>query len=306
MGVKNSTKELFDNVIELEELSSHAQVVEIGDAIIKANVKKLVFSGFAAGWNSLCSYVKKNSPQIQIIIFWHGSTTHMYEDYSWIRYQEILQLHKDSHIDKVAFAKKSMCPVYERLGINVSFVKNHVEKKVLSNIQTQDKQKDLDGIRIGIYSSGGTWNKNAYTQIAAASLFEKAIVNMTPYNDRMYTFATQLGLEVEGSQGNLNREQLLNEFKKNDINLYVTFSECAPLIPLESLNSGVICLTGNNHHYFKGTKLEEYLVVNKPDDALCIYKKAVNALEHKDEILELYGKWYEENKIESEESVRNL
>ena len=163
-----------------------------------------------------------------------------------------------------------------------------------------------DSIRIGIYSSGGTWNKNAYTQIAAASMFKDATVSMVPYNERMQIFATQLGLKVNGFTGNVDRETLLKEMMKNDINFYITFSECAPLVPLESLNCGVICLTGNNHHYFEGSELEKYLVVDRPDDAEAIYQKALEALQNKDRILELYNEWYEKNRTEAIESAKHI
>ena len=306
LGVKNSTKELYEHVVELQELSNYQQVVELGNAILDKQIKKVIFSGFAAGWNTLCSYLKQYNQDIRIIIFWHGNTTHMYEDYSWVRYQEILQLSKDGHIDCLAFAKKSMFNVYKKMGLKVGLIKNHVEKRVGGPVKS-DKVINLeDPIRIGIYSSGGTWNKNAYTQIAAASMFKDATVSMVPYNERMQIFATQLGLKVNGFTGNVDRETLLKEMMKNNINFYITFSECAPLVPLESLNCGVICLTGNNHHYFEGSELKQYLVVDRPDDAEAIYNKALEALKNKDRILELYSEWYEKNRAEAMESAKHI
>lgn len=306
LGVKNSTKELYEHVLELEELSNYQQVIELGNAILDKQVKKVIFSGFAAGWNTLCSYLKQHNEDLRIIVFWHGNTTHMYEDYSWVRYQEILQLSKEEHIDCIAFAKKSMCDIYEKMGLKVGLIKNHVEKRVEVPIKSDRMINLEDPIRIGIYSSGGTWNKNAYTQIAAASMFKDATVSMVPYNERMQIFATQLGLKVNGFTGNVDRETLLKEMMKNDINFYITFSECAPLVPLESLNCGVICLTGNNHHYFEGSDLEKYLVVDRPDDAEAIYQKALEALQNKDRILELYNEWYEKNRTEAIESAKHI
>ena len=306
LGVKNSTKELYEHVVELEELSNYQQVIELGNAILDKQVKKVIFSGFAAGWNTLCSYLKQHNEDLRIIVFWHGNTTHMYEDYSWVRYQEILQLSKEEHIDCIAFAKKSMCDIYEKMGLKVGLIKNHVEKRVEVPIKSDRMINLEDSIRIGIYSSGGTWNKNAYTQIAAASMFKDATVSMVPYNERMQIFATQLGLKVNGFTGNVDRETLLKEMMKNDINFYITFSECAPLVPLESLNCGVICLAGNNHHYFEGSELEKYLVVDRPDDAEAIYQKALEALQNKDRILELYNEWYEKNRTEAIESAKHI
>ena len=42
------------------------------------------------------------------------------------------------------------------------------------------------------------------------------------------------------------------------MNLYVTFSECAPMLPIESFEVDVPCILGNNNHYFKKTELEKY------------------------------------------------
>lgn len=146
-------------------------------------------------------------------------------------------------------------------------------------------------MKIGIYASGNTWNKNAYTQIAAVSLIENASINAIPYNNRMKSFAQQLNLNMEGSEKAVPREELLVTLASNDLNLYVTFSECAPLLPLESMNMGVPCLTGPNHHYFDGSPLKDYLIINSPDDPVEIAKKAKYAMENRKEILDLYNIW---------------
>ena len=93
---------------------------------------------------------------------------------------------------------------------------------------------------------------------------------------------------------------------KNSLNLYVTYSECAPMLPLESMENNVVCITGNNHHYFKGTKLHDYLVVEREDDLTDIENKIKYALEHKDEIFELYKEWKKQNDAESAQSVQDF
>ena len=307
LGVKHATQELFESVIEIEELNSYEQVVEIGTMILEAHVKKVVFSGFAAGWNTLCSYLKQQQPNIQITIFWHGNTTHMYEEYSWVRHYEIIQLAKDHHIDQLAFAKESMCEVYNKLGISVIHLKNHVKKKDIKvEYANRDSFNPIAPIQIGIYASGETWAKNAYTQIAASSLFHQPQISLIPSNDRMISFAKQLGVTILNHAMRLSREALLQQLSMNRINFYVTFTECAPLLPLESLNQGVICLTGNNHHYFEGHPLKNWLVVEEMDNAPAIYRKAVKALEHEAEILSLYEEWYEENEKQVLESLKQI
>ena len=77
----------------------------------------------------------------------------------------------------------------------------------------------------------------------------------------------------------------------NDVNLYVTFTECSPVIPLESLELGVPCITGNNHSYFKDSELEKYLVVKSEDDIDEIHEKIKLCLSEKENIMKLYSNW---------------
>ena len=93
---------------------------------------------------------------------------------------------------------------------------------------------------------------------------------------------------------------------QNDITLYVTFSECAPMLPIESLEVGTLCIMGNNHHYFKGTKLYDYLVVEREDDIIAIRDKIKYALENKEEIFSLYKEWKKNNDEESKKSVEEF
>ena len=91
-----------------------------------------------------------------------------------------------------------------------------------------------------------------------------------------------------------------------DITLYVTFSECAPMLPLESFYVGTPCITGNNHHYFKDTELEKYLVVNNEDDAMEVVDKIISCINNKNKVLTLYDKFSEANLKEGRRLVENF
>jgi hypothetical protein len=90
---------------------------------------------------------------------------------------------------------------------------------------------------------------------------------------------------------------------KNDINIYVTFVECAPLLPLESFELGVPCITGNNHHYWENHELRDYVVVDEVDNVIKIYEKIIYCLENREKVLNLYFDWKE--KYDRETLVRN-
>ena len=108
-------------------------------------------------------------------------------------------------------------------------------------------------------------------------------------------FASNLGLKVTGVDKALPRNELLKRMSKNTINLYVTFSECAPMLPIESFEVGTICLTGNNHHYFKNTELEKYIVVDNEESPIEISNKIKLCLNNKEQVLKLYNIWKKNN-----------
>ena len=86
----------------------------------------------------------------------------------------------------------------------------------------------------------------------------------------------------------------MKRIQKNDINIYPTFTENAPMFPLESFEMGVPCLLGNNNDYFVGTKLGEYVILDREDDAEYIKDKIMEVLEHKEEVMNLYQAWKKE------------
>ena len=183
-----------------------------------------------------------------------------------------------------------MYDFYKQKGFNVKFLMNSIKIEDNEKYLTEKTNKN-DCINIGLYASGERWVKNFYNQVSAVSLVENAVLDCVPLNENVRSFADKFDLRVEGKSSSVPREELLKRIAKNDVNIYVTFTECAPLLPLESLELGVPCITGNNHHYFEGTELEKYLVVEKVDNIMEIYNKLQVALQNKDKIIELYQKW---------------
>jgi glycosyltransferase involved in cell wall biosynthesis len=59
--------------------------------------------------------------------------------------------------------------------------------------------------------------------------------------------------------------------RQSNVVLYATISECAPMVPLESLALGVPCLTGDNHGLFDGSPtLAQHLLISRTDDPWAI------------------------------------
>ena len=168
------------------------------------------------------------------------------------------------------------------------------------------KKGEGNNLKIGLYASGDRWVKNFYNQLAAASLFENCKIDCIPLGEKTIKMGKILNVAVSGLNASIPHEKLLERIANNDINFYVTFSECAPMIPLESLELGVPCITSHNHHYWENNELKEYLIVDENDNVNKIYEQALKCLDNKEKIIELYKKWKKEYDIEVEKSIKSF
>ena len=309
LGVTSATKELFKNLLPLEEVFLDKNVNLISDMILKSKVKQVIFSAFDYGWDKIAIRLKKLNPEIKIKSFWHGSHSQVIEKINWETNVMIINLHKQGIIDVMGTCKESLVNFYKSQGYKTAFLNNTVVLNDEMKKRIENKKKNIqntDKLKLGLYSAGTDWRKNTYNQVMAASLFKNATLEVIPLRYELQKIAYKNDLNIIGSDSHLKREDLLLEMAKNDITLYVTFSECAPMLPIESLEVGTICITGNNHHYFDNTKLYDYLVVEREDDVMAIYEKINYALEHKDEIFKLYKEWKKSNDERTKKSVEEF
>lgn len=298
MGIKNASTELFENVITLSEITQTYDYII--NKIIELKIPKIIFSGFYDRWEYIVNKLNEKNNNIQIKVLWHGSNSMNVEQYDWEVYKIIFNLLNSNKIKSIGFVKKSMYEFYKAIGYNVEFVMNRVE--INNKKDYISDSKDDDKLKIGLYASGDRWVKNFYNQLAGAALVENAIIDVIPTSDKIEEYSKHIKANIHGSK-NVSHSELLYRMAQNDINIYITAVECAPIIPLESLELDVPCITGNNHHYWENTELEKYLVLNKIDDPLEIKNRIDLVIKNKEKILKLYNEWREKNNKDSKKSV---
>lgn len=292
LGIMNSTKDLFPNTIAIKELLNDKEIESIANAIANTKIKQIVFSSITFGWKALIEKIHEKNPQIVIKFFWHGShAMFVQKNESYFLYQ-IIELLDRNIATSIAFAKESMADFYREKGYRSYFLPNTVTIKSSKN---RGEKENGEEISIGLYSAGNRWEKNTFNQLSAISFIPNAIVDIIPATKLVVEFCKRMHIKIlNPKMGYVLREDLLKRMAQNDVNLYVTFTECSPVVPLESLEMGVPCITGNNHHYFKDSKLYDYLVVKSEDDINEIAQKIKLCLEKKEEILTLYREWKED------------
>ena len=305
-GVYNATIELFGNhVTKLGELKRPEEIEKLGEAILSnKSIKQVIFSAMCLGWKDLIKYLKEHNKKIKIKTYWHGNHSQVSEPYGWARNEEIFDLHKAKYIDIMGTCKESLMDFYKSQGFTSQFITNIVSDDVK---KLTDKPYNDKKVHIGLYAAkSDDWRKNMYSQIAAASLVKNAIIDMVPLNDDAVKFANLLHVPIQGIKGSLPRKDLIKRMSKNDINLYVTFSECAPMVILESFAVGVPCISGNNHHYFKDSKLHDYVIVNNESSPTAIKEKIDLCLKNKKLIIDEYKKWEIKNIEDNKKQLKEF
>ena len=305
LGTSYATKETFENSIGITSTNNPKICDYYAQKIVDAKCRLVIFSAFDISWKKLVNSILEKKPNQNIKIVWHGSNAMNIEDYDWKILKTILDFSKQNKIVSIGFVKKSMYEFYKEKGYNVEFLMNtlsldkNIEKKKL-------KKKDDNKIHIGVYASGDRWVKNFYNQLSAASLIKKHKIDCIPLSYKTVEFGKYIGANITGISKSIPREELLERLASNDINIYVTFVECAPLLPLESLELGVPCITSNNHHYWEGTELEKYLIVNAPDNIIEIKEKIEYVLNKKEKIIDLYNKWKKEYDKKAKKTIKEF
>ena len=305
LGTSIATKAMFDNVCDLDELEYDSVIEKIAEKIVEEKYKLIVFSAFAMGWEKLVEVIRQKGYNGKIKVIWHGSSCMNIEEYDWDRFSGIVERVRNGHIDSICFVKKSLYEFYKEKGYNVEFLMNTLS--VSSDYIDKTKENNTDNkTRLGLYASGDRWVKNFYNQLCAASMVKNAVVECTPLSSKTIDFSNMIGLEVTGSLKPVKRDELLKMMSKNDLNLYVTFTECAPLVPLESFELGVPCITGNNHHYWENHELGKHVVVNETDNIMKIYEKVEYCLKNKEYLLDLYKDWKTQYDIEARKCLESF
>ncbi len=305
-GVSNATIELFANSIPCGELINKKEVRTIANEILDNNIKEVVFSGFCIGWKDLAKILHRK--KVIVKTYFHGSHSQYIDEYGWEMNKQIYLLEKKGIVSEMAFCKESIINFYKDKGCNVTFLRN------LVNIEydIKKKVKKENEFRVGVYAVQTTqWRKNVFTSLASIYYLKEQIkdkeivIDIVPKSSSAETFCHILGIKTDGVEKAIPREQLLQRMSECDITLYVTFSECAPMVPLESFNVGTPCITGNNHHYFKNSELEKYIVVNNENNPMEVSEKILKCVNNKDKVFALYSKFSENNLLEGKKLVKD-
>ena len=243
----------------------------------------VIFSGFDASFVEVAEWLKEKGKKIAV--FWHFATASEADKEISDAWNAVWAV-KDM-IDLFITPKKSMAMLAEKLfKLKTFFIMNNSKMQAYKGYSKKG---------VGVYTGSGTyWPKNFRSNLFAAMMTGRK-VDIIPYDGATRAMVETLGGDVSGSEEVLEHEQFLRRMAGRELVFYVTFTEGNPILPLEALNNGVICIMGNNTDYFENNPvLRQALVCKRPDDIKEILRLATSALNNKKIIFKNYEAWKSE------------
>lgn len=302
LGVAASTKGLFENYIPLEHVYKTKEMNEIANSIVRNDIKSVIFSQICDGWIDIIKKIKQLNNQISVKVIWHGNCYEYFTDFTWNLNKEVMKLANEGKIDCLGFVRSTMYEFYKKVGFKCCYLQNNVHSENCGNIVQNENEK----IKVGIYNADSRELKNIYTALSAMKLVPNCVADVVPINEGAKKFTEILNLETTSIDDYIPHDELMKRIQKNDINIYPTFTENAPMFPLESFEMGVPCLLGNNNDYFVGTKLGEFVILTKEDDSEYIKQRIEYCIKNKKEIMELYVQWKKDFDIKCNKLVQEF
>ncbi|MBX3358472.1 MAG: hypothetical protein KF745_08590 [Phycisphaeraceae bacterium] len=314
LGVTSSTRGLFEHwypvpaTREEDPYNIPADQIEHHAAVIAATgVEHVVVSGGDTAQLRLVEAVRRLRPSARFDLFWHASYVQFSEDYTWQLFGMWVDAARRGVIHSIATDKFGQDRLFRSLGVRSAVLLNRVDGECV------EPATDLppNERHVGMWLSGFTSRKNPHAALSALKLVPEVRLHATGVDERARAVIEYLGIPCVRMQSDqLTHDELFPAMRRTHCTMYVTFAECCPMLPLESLRMGVPCLIGPVSHLFEDNRyLYERLVVPFPERADVIAEYLVRAIDERVEIAAEYRRYlptYEARCRRSVEDFLNL
>ncbi|MGO3713206.1 glycosyltransferase [Alcaligenes aquatilis] len=291
-GVAASTESLFGGQAlrfpyfdsEFPEVESHSYLDKLAALLADKLRVPLVYSGGSVLHLALAQRLHQLNPQIRQFFMWHGSPAQWVDKGQAAHFQMWHTAYRNGTIQGMVTVKPGLHLALERIGIRAWDIFNPVPDLPVSRQQSQGGDST---VQIGLFSAISSWYKNPYVQLLAVAGRPDVVLNTNLHEDDVRHM--DLGIKAIRHYHHMPRPNFLQLIAQQDLNLYVTNTECSPMTALESWALGVPCIVGPAGDVYSAVseRLGELLVEPKVDNPTAIAARIDLVLAHRDEIVSL-------------------
>jgi hypothetical protein len=310
LGVTSSTVNLFEHTylvpgsraddpeaLTEDDLRHHAKV------IVATRAPRVVISGGDHRQHRLMQLIREAAPSVRCDLFFHGSYPQFSEDYVWHIFKMWVESARKGELYSIASDKFGYDRFVRALGLRGHVLLNRIEGPLHECPDLPESPR-----HIGLWLSGTTYRKIPHAMLSALTMVPDVRLHGAGLCKRALELVDFFKIPAEFAQERqLAHDELFAAMRRTHLSMYVTFVECCPMLPLESLHQGVPALLGPNSHLFEDNAfLFERLVVPFPDRAEVIADYAERALRERREIIEEYRRYWPGYDARAKDSVRQF
>jgi hypothetical protein len=306
-GLANATRYLFPQTVPIPAGATRdpddidaAKIEAYADILLASGIRHFVMSGGDNFHLALIRSVLQRDPGIRFDLVWHGDYLQMGEEGEWRLFQQWLRAHEDGLITRIGVTKPGFDGFLRRLSVDAVGLPRFVpmDPERLGPAKVTDVA--------GIWLSGcPSYRELPHAMIAAAKAMGSFYLKGAGLGAEGLALVSSLDvpfLQVFGDP--IPYERLLRELPSTAVSLYVTISECSPMLPIESFAQGVPCLVGPSSHLFHDhALLREMLVVEQPYNPGLIADMGVAAVGRRAELLAAYSRYNHEIAVQAREAL---
>lgn len=295
-GVAASTESLFADGRfrfpyfddEYPEVMNHPQLDMAIDVLLDTPPRQIIYSGGSVIHVSMARKIREQAPQIRQYFLWHGSPAQWVEPSQLEHFNLWHKLYNTQVIDGMIAIKPDLDKILNVIGVNSFGLINPIPDIDRQLTKPSSTGSDDGRAHIGVFSAVSSWYKNPFVQLLATLGQEEWTLhtNVPRMTFKDLDFRQMGRMECYES---MPRPQFLALLASLDLNLYVTNTECSPMVVLESCSLGVPCIVGPAGDIFSGVsdELAGYLVEPRVDDAYAIYTRMKHVLANRAHIQSL-------------------
>lgn len=300
-GVANATRCLFRQSVPVPAAATHhpddsdaSKIAAYADILLASGGRHFVISGGDHFHLALLRSVLQRDSGIRFDLVWHSNYVQTGEEEVWRLFQQWLRAHRDGLITRIGVTKSGFDAFLRQLGLDAVCLPQFVP--IDPGRLRSDTVADVAGIWL---SGSSSYRKLPHAMIAAVKAMDSFYLKGAGLGADGLALVSALDVPfLEVFEDPISYERLQREITSTAVSLYVTISECSPMLPVESFALGVPCLIGPSSHLFRDhALLREMLVVEQPYNPELIADMAVAAVARRADLLAAYSRYNEEVEV---------
>ena len=249
---------VMGTLLDFNERVSDRLVALIADT---PSLQVVVVHGIPHGSLHFSRALKRAIPAMRILYVYHGNAAAPFHADESGLVEELVQAARDGVVEALGTVKVGFASVFSSQGVPRVFTVPNFP--YINPALPVGKYSDADGRpHIGVLVSSSGFHKNVATQVLAACAIPNAVVHVTFRPALAYLRNCNI---VETKW--LSHGRFLLEVARMDAVMYVSMTECYPMLVLEAISLGIPVVTSPTHHILDSDAvLSDALIVTEPDN----------------------------------------